>query len=269
MVKIERNTKVSIITVVYNNVEYIESCIKSVINQTYTNIEYIIIDGGSTDGTVDVIQKYNGYITDWVSEKDNGIYHAMNKGINKSSGDIIGILNSDDWYEVDTVQKAVDTFIHYSKISLVHGAMNCWNGKEELVKIIGNKFQFNEIFVAPFNHPTCFVKKEVYKSIGLFDQSFPTAADYDFMLRFIQNGYKEYYIDDVLTNFRLVGVTSQSRMFPLKQIWRLLKKNNYNLLKRTFAILYRIIRSVISLIIDKLYLKNFKHSIRYHISYHK
>ena len=104
--------KVSIITVVLNNVQHIENCINSVLNQTYGNIEYIIIDGGSTDGTIDLIKKYEKQISRWVSEPDRGIYDAMNKGIMKSSGDIIGILNSDDMYaDEKVIEKVVDCFL--------------------------------------------------------------------------------------------------------------------------------------------------------------
>src|SRR5258705_5340519 len=98
---------VSIITIVYNGEKYIEDSIRSVINQSYKNIEYIIIDGGSSDNTVSIIKKYEKQIAFWISEKDKGISDAFNKGIAKATGEIIGILNSDDWYERDTVAKAV------------------------------------------------------------------------------------------------------------------------------------------------------------------
>lgn len=102
--------KVSIITVVYNGVKNIEQTIKSVLHQTYSNIEYIVIDGGSTDGSLDIIKKYSDSISYWVSEADKGIYDAMNKGISKATGDLIGIINSDDWYEPDAIMNMVTAY---------------------------------------------------------------------------------------------------------------------------------------------------------------
>ena len=103
--------KVSIITVVFNGAQYIEQTIKSVINQDYNNIEYIIIDGGSTDGTQEIIKKYEKDIAFWISEKDTGIYSAMNKGWRKSTGDIIAMLNADDYYLEGAISKVVTSFI--------------------------------------------------------------------------------------------------------------------------------------------------------------
>ena len=114
---------ISIITVSYNAVKTIEDTILSVINQTYPNIEYIIIDGGSTDGTLDIIKKYQDKITYWVSEPDKGIYDAMNKGIAKANGELIGIINADDWYELDAVQNVVLEF-NNTRPAIYHGGLN-------------------------------------------------------------------------------------------------------------------------------------------------
>ena len=116
------NPKVSIITVVYNGAEYIEQTIQSVINQSYKNLEYIIIDGGSTDGTQNIIKKYEQNIAYWVSEKDAGMYHAMNKGWQKATGDIIGVLNADDYYLEETIQKVVAVFENQNT-AIVFGGM--------------------------------------------------------------------------------------------------------------------------------------------------
>lgn len=109
----EENNKaplISIITVVYNGEKYLEQTIQSVINQTYKNIEYIVIDGGSTDGTLDIIKKYEEHISYWVSESDKGLYDAMNKGIGVAKGELIGMINSDDWYELEAVEIMAEAY---------------------------------------------------------------------------------------------------------------------------------------------------------------
>ena len=125
--------KVSIITVVFNGIRTIEQTIKSVLNQSYKNIEYIIIDGGSTDGTLDIIRKYENYLSYIISEPDHGIYDAMNKGIQKSTGDIVGIINSDDWYEVNTVSQVVERFESFA-VDLVYGDINFIGKNGEIIR---------------------------------------------------------------------------------------------------------------------------------------
>ncbi|MCP2619683.1 glycosyltransferase [Candidatus Aminicenantes bacterium AC-334-K16] len=260
---------ISIITVVYNNKKYLENAILSVLKQTYENVEYIIIDGGSRDGTLDIIQKYENAIDYWVSEEDKGIYDAMNKGIIASQGEIIGILNSDDWYEKGTLEIVAHVFYNDKSIDLVHGAMKRWEENGIIHSIYGNKEGAKDIFWAPFNHPTCFFRKRVYKKIGLFDCHFSLAADYDFMLRFKRLNLKSSYVDNILTNFRMVGKTSKLSFSPISQIWMLLKKNDYSLYERILAITYRIGRDFFSKSIDVLNISKIKHKFRKYLSYHK
>lgn len=261
---------VTVITVVYNGRTYLKEAIRSVLYQTYPNVEYIIIDGGSTDGTLDIVREYEDRIDYWVSEKDNGIYDAMNKGIQLSLGQMIGILNSDDWYELYAIERALDTMSINSEIGLVHGAMNRWSHDGRLESTYGWKEKrYSDILFMPFNHPTCFFRKEVYEKLGTFDTSFRTAADYDFSLRFKKAEYKSIYIDDVLANFCKGGVTSCDRGFPAIQIWKLLKKNNVNFALRLTAIVFRLIRTSLSFAINRLGLKSFKMRIRTYLRYHK
>lgn len=200
------NCKVSIITVVYNGVRTIEQTIQSVMKQTYKNIEYIVIDGLSTDGTKDIIEKYRQFISCYVSEKDEGIYDAMNKGIHKATGDIVGIINSDDWYACDAVENAVrslrqgDVDLVYGKVCLVMGE---GNGKEiPSVPLESIWYQM----ASP--HPTVFVKKKIYEKYGLFDVRYRYAADYDLMLRFFSDKVKFGYLDRVIAYFRSGGSTT-------------------------------------------------------------
>lgn len=260
---------VSIITVCLNSEKYIKQTIESVIKQTYDNIEYIIIDGGSTDRTLDIIRRYEDRIAYWVSEPDEGIYDAMNKGIDLSSGEIIGILNSDDWYEPNTVGKVVDTFLQHSEATLVHGAMVKWSINGKIAARYSSKEKLSPILFMPFNHPTCFVKKDVYLRLGKFDTSFSTASDYDFALRFLKAGEIAIYIDDVLTNFRKSGVTGQRSNFPISEIWRLLRKNGYSCLRTVEGITFRFFRDNLAKIMSLLLLNKQKGKIGSKMHYRK
>ncbi len=206
--------KVSIITATYNSEATIAHCLASVKNQTYQNIEHIIIDGGSTDHTLAII-KQNEFLGELISEKDNGIYDAMNKGIDLATGDIIGILNSDDLYASDTIiQQLVDLF-ETSNAAAIYGDLEYVDSIEiSLVKrkwIAGScsKKEFLYGWMPP--HPTFFVKAELYRQYGKFNLNVYTAADYELMLRFIYRfGIKVAYLQEVMVKMRTGGVSNQS-----------------------------------------------------------
>ena len=202
------NPKISIITVSYNAVKTIEQTICSVVNQTYDNIEYIIIDGGSTDGTVDIIKKYESKIAYWVSEPDKGIYDAMNKGIKRSSGQIIGIINADDWYDVNTVRKVAEQFIN-SKIDIVHGDIFTVlpNGDIYAKYKPAKKIEDLIWHEMPIYHPTCFIRKNIYNRFGLFSIKYKIAADYELILRFYLKNVIFKYLEDDIAYFRLAGAS--------------------------------------------------------------
>jgi glycosyltransferase len=202
--------KISIITVVLNNAEYIETCIQSVLNQDYENVEYIIIDGGSTDDTIDIIKKNEKSISTWISEPDRGIYDAMNKGIEKSSGDIIGILNSDDMYANDNViEEVVDSFLK-TKADTCYGDL-VYVDRCNINKTIRywksnsyNKNNFRRGWMPP--HPAFFVRRSIYERFGLFNLDFPLAADYELMLRFLYKyDVSTTYIPKCLITMRTGG----------------------------------------------------------------
>ena len=158
--------KITIITVVYNNYKTIKTAIESVLNQTYNDIEYIIIDGGSTDGTLDIINNYKDKISLFISESDNGIYDAMNKGVNLSSGDLIGILNSDDLYDNNIViQNVVNEFLIDKNLDILYGDLVYVN-KIDTTKIIRKWFSsqyyknyFEDGNVPP--HPSLLLKRKI------------------------------------------------------------------------------------------------------------
>ncbi len=210
-----KNPKISIITVVFNNKEMISSVIDSVQEQTYKDIEHIVIDGGSTDGTVDIIKSYGGKITKFISEPDNGIYDAMNKGIKLASGDIIGILNSDDMYADNAVLKDVAETFERTGADAVYG---------DLVYV--NKDDTNEVVrywkSGPYKpgsfrkgwhpaHPALFVRKAIYDKYGVFDTSFDISADFELMLRFFEkHSIKTVYLPRVLVKMRVGGESNRS-----------------------------------------------------------
>jgi glycosyltransferase involved in cell wall biosynthesis len=222
---------VSLVTVCYNSEKTIERTIQSVLNQTYPLIQYIIIDGASTDQTMEII---NGYRKDFgerlmvVSEPDNGIYDAMNKGINLCSGEYVGIINSDDWYENDAVEKIVKAF-KKQKCDLVYGAMRYW--KDEFlysIKYISHEFLEENMI----NHPTCFVKRSLYLRYGGFDTNYKIAADYDLILRFKKREIVFYGLEEILTNFTYGGASNREDGYQAykerDKIWL-----EYNIISKT------------------------------------
>lgn len=197
----------SIITVVYNGEKTIEKTINSVLNQTYKNIEYIIIDGNSKDKTVDVIKKYEDEIEYWQSEPDCGIYDAMNKGINLAKGDYICLLNADDWYE-DNACQIVAEQIQKNKADVYYGIARVLDNDLETVDIHGSTVKIlNRSSVA---HQTCFVSKEIYSNY-LYDTKYKSAADYDLVCKLYKAGFKFQFIEKILVNFRLDGMSGTTQ----------------------------------------------------------
>jgi len=216
--------KASIITVVLNNKLYIEDCIQSVLNQSYEEIEYIVIDGGSTDGTIEIIKKYGSKISRWVSKPDTGIYDAMNKGIQLATGEIIGFLNSDDIYAEGGIIGSIVACFAESAADTCYGDLvyvNCENTEKQVRYWRSgtfNKDKFRRGWMPP--HPTFFVRRHVYEKCGSFDLNFPLAADYELMLRFL---YKyeitTTYIPKVLVKMRTGGRSSPGLLNTAKAVF--------------------------------------------------
>jgi glycosyltransferase len=246
--------KISIITVSYNSSRTISDTIESVINQSYENIEHIFVDGISEDDTLSIINSYN-HDKIVVSEKDEGIYDAMNKGIIASSGDVIGILNSDDLYQDATVIESVmNEFIQNPSLDIVYGDL-VYVKSDDVAKVVRNWKSipyynnfFNNGNVPP--HPSLFVKKRVYEEAGLFNLDFKLAADYEFMLRiFKKHNFRSKYINKVIVKMRLGGATNQSFKNIKKQNIEILKAWKHNQLKPPFLLMpLRIIKRLIQFI---------------------
>tara|TARA_R100001143_G_C3360851_1_gene135481 strand:+ start:11574 stop:12341 length:768 start_codon:yes stop_codon:yes gene_type:complete len=203
--KILSEHKFSIITVCFNSEITIEQTIRSVLSQSYKNLEYIIVDGGSTDGTLEIINRYKNKIDILICEPDNGIYDAMNKGINSSSGELIGLLNSDDWYEPDTLELVSEAYKESDRQTVIHGLCKEIDQNRE-GKI--HAYHHDVLPVHSIAHPTCFVPKSIYDKYGIYDIDFKIAADYEFLLRLYLNGVGFKRIERVLVNFRTDGASN-------------------------------------------------------------
>lgn len=216
--KKRRNIKVSIITPCLNSEKTIRQTIESVLNQTYCNIEYILIDGGSKDATIDIIKEYQPRFEGrlrYVSEPDKGIYDAMNKGIKMSRGELIGIINSDDFYEIQSVERAVRTMT-CDRYQVIYGYLRIIerSGVEKYVKITEDKLPMQMM-----PHPTCFVTRQTYIRYGLFLTQFKIAADYELILRFFKAGDVRFVLcPSIQASFR-AGGTSSSNKTALEQEW--------------------------------------------------
>jgi glycosyltransferase len=212
--------KVSIITGTHNSSSTVADTLASVQKQNYRNIEHIIVDGASTDNTVEVI-KNAGHCGTLISEKDNGIYDAMNKGIGLATGDIVGILNSDDFYtEEDVIETVVKTFAS-TGCDAVYGDLDYVdsnNTQKVLRKWVAggyNRSLFLNGWMPP--HPTFFVKREVYDKYGSFNTSLKSSADYELLLRFLFiNKIKVVYIPGVMVHMRTGGQSTRSLMNRIK-----------------------------------------------------
>jgi glycosyltransferase len=213
--------KVTIITVCYNSEKTIEDTIQSVINQDYPNIEHIIIDGLSTDNTLEIVNKYKDKITKVVSEKDKGLYEAINKGINLATGDIIANLNSDDFYIDTNVIEEVVAKMEFDKTDTLYADLYYVDATD--TNKITRHWKSGDYKVGLFfkgwmpPHPTFFVKKEVYANYGKFNLAFKSAADYELMLRFIHKHQCSIsYLPRVVVKMRIGGVSNSSLLNRIK-----------------------------------------------------
>lgn len=200
----------------FNSGATIGDTIRSVAKQSYPNIEYIIMDGLSTDNTMDIVNEYSDVVSKVISEKDAGIYDAMNKGISLATGEIIGLINSDDILSDDSVlQRVADVFAADPDVDACYGDL-CYVMQNDVSKIVRywrstpyRNDLFHKGWVPP--HPTLYVRRAVYQKYGGFDLSFKIAADFELMLRFMKvHRIKTKYIPRILVKMRLGGTTNNS-----------------------------------------------------------
>lgn len=203
--------KFTVVTVVYNAESVIEKTLTSVLNQSYLPFEYYIIDGKSTDKTVEIAKKYSndfankGVKYSIISEEDGGLYNAMNKGIDLATGDFISFLNAGDWYETDSL-KIINDFYNEEEFELTYGSLNYIN-PDGSSTIKTSKLDLFPVSSRHWNHPSMFLKADIYKKYK-FDETFKAYADFDLYLKLRKDGTKIRVIDKVITNFVADGVST-------------------------------------------------------------
>lgn len=223
----------SIITVCYNSEKTIERTLKSILKQSVQDFEYIIVDGSSSDKTLDIIRRYEPLFGDRmkiISERDKGIYDAMNKGIQASSGELVGILNSDDYYEEDALENAACAYQGY-EYTIIYGLVrSVSDGKEVMVYLKSPDF-LEEDMIA---HPSCFVTRKIYEEYGMYSLDYPYSADYEFMLRIRKQDKVRFQgIYSILSNFTVDGASGSVPAYrdtiKLKRAYRLIGKREYSI----------------------------------------
>lgn len=242
--------KVSLITVTYNSGAYLQDCIDSVMRQGYPDIEHIVIDGGSTDGTLEIIKNNGNHIAKWVSEKDKGMYDAINKGMAMATGDIVGILNSDDMLaSVDVLQAIVDSFndhlldavygdlVYVNKIN-TNKVVRLWRG------LPYKRYRFRYGWMPA--HPTFYLRREIIDQFGGYESHYFTAADYEFMARYLYRyRISAMYLNKLIVKMRVGGqsnVTLKSRLRGNRRDYLAMKKN-----KIPFPFLASVLKPIIKL----------------------
>jgi glycosyltransferase involved in cell wall biosynthesis len=193
---------VSIVTVVRNGAASLARAAESVLAQDYPAIEYIVVDGASTDGTLDVIRRLDGRIAVWVSEPDAGISDAFNKGIALAHGEVLGLLNSDDWYEPGAVAAAVRA-LEADGADIAHGKMQYWEGARKTYLVTGDENLLEKGMTV--GHPTMFVRRACYERLGLYRHDFHQAMDYEWLLRAKVSGARFCLVDRCLANMQAGG----------------------------------------------------------------
>lgn len=240
--------RISVITVCYNSEVTIERTFQYMLAQTLPDFEYLVIDGLSTDKTVDIIKRYapkfeeRGVTFRWISEKDKGIYDAMNKGITMVRGEWIGIINSDDHYMPDTLAEIERQVAFHPDIDVFHGLLrHTTNGKLTRITGVSSDLLCDNML----EHPTCFVRKDIYEKYGAFNLQYRFVADYDLMLRLKEAGCRFFLIEKVMADFdengmgnswasvrERIALQKKRGLISLKKYWMLLFKNYLYWLKK-------------------------------------
>jgi len=236
--------KISIITVVYNGEAYLRDCIESIIHQSYPNVEYIIVDGDSTDGTLSIIEEYKMHVHQLISEPDQGLYDAINKGIAMASGEIVGILNADDMLaDRNVIEQIAKSFILDSSIDAVYGDLNYVHPINNKIIRTWKSKQADEKDIARGwmpAHPTLYIRKALFEKYGNYALNLGTAADYDLILRyFYQHQLKAYYLPFLMVNMRMGGISNKnflSLLGAFQNDYKALKMNN---MPYAFSVLLR------------------------------
>jgi glycosyltransferase involved in cell wall biosynthesis len=246
------NPLVSVITVVYNGAAHLEEAIRAVAAQTYPNIEHIVIDGGSTDGTVDILHRSDDLLAYWRSEKDRGIYDAMNKGVSMVTDPDSYILfaNADDeLYSADSISSVMSSS---RGEDLVYGKMIFSDG--EIAGVLGRPVRFADLARETLCHPATFVRRRVFDRIGPFDTSFTIAADYDHIVRAFAANVSTRFVDIIVSRMRMGGVSDERFMLSCRERKQVVRRH-FRLVPRLVGVsqvnLYDIPRNAVRRFLDR------------------
>lgn len=209
------SVQISVVMAVYNRRETVAQAVESVLSQTHTDVETILIDGASTDGTLEALQPYRQHLDVFVSERDDGIYDALNKGIERASGDVVGFLHADDLFAHRAVLARVAEAFADPQIEAVYGDL-VYVRHDDVDRVVrywrAGEFELGALrrgWMPP--HPTFYVRRRVYQRLGLFDTRYHIAADYDLVLRFLgRGGIRATYIPQVMVRMRVGGISNRS-----------------------------------------------------------
>lgn len=223
----------SLITITLNSARTVAATIDSVLRQGCADLEYIVIDGGSTDGTCDIVESYGKYITKFISGPDEGIADAFNKGLKRATGDIIGILNSDDELLDGTLSRIAYFFEARPKVQVVHGDILLYDNDHFVKKVSPPRYWWYPWRLIVLNHPATFVRKEVYGTCGVFDKKLSYAMDIDMYLRWLNAGIRVEYLPEPLARMRSGGVGGRNAYAAFAEGRRVMIVNGYSPLLAT------------------------------------
>ncbi len=224
-------SKLSIITINYNNALGLQKTVESVISQRYLDMEYIIVDGGSTDNSIDIIKEYEAFIDKWVAEKDKGIYNALNKGIKMATGDYLLFLNSGDhFYNSDVL---INNVHHINSKDLIVFDIHLYGLGYDYIHSHPDELQFSFLFEETFAHQSVFIKRSLFDKIGLYDETLKVVSDWKFFIYAIASGATYICIHNVLSTFYFGGISSTAEGISIR------KAERENVLKNEFSLYYK------------------------------
>lgn len=245
---------VSVITVVRNGRAFLERTIQSVLDQTYDNIEYIIIDGGSTDGTLDVIRQYEHRLAYWASERDNGISDAFNKGIKASTGDLVTLLNCDDWFSPDQIERGAAA-LRDPSVEYVFGDLIFHDGSGKILYRINGDPDYARIIhskMPEICHPTVLARRSAYDRIGLFDLRFRYAMDYEWLLRLHVHGGKGLYVPGIVGYMGIGGASDLLFFRAVREVRDISRLYGQNAVRAEILYRLRIVKGTVRRLVERL-----------------
>lgn len=255
----KEQVKITIITISYNSEKTIEETIKSVISQKYDNLEYIIIDGCSTDKTMDIVNKYRARIATIISEKDNGISDAFNKGVRAATGELICMINSDDLMNEDAAQIIANAY--EKDIDIYYGDVISVDQYKNVIRRRPRKLE-RFIYSQPIYHQSTYISKNAYKKFGLYDTNLKMAMDYELLYKMYLGGAKFRYVDKALSTFSLQGLSGSNELKNAKAVYNVSTRCGTSKIR---AILY-LIRSYITHYLKLLFKGKFVREMAYKIT---